>query len=467
MSTVSLSPGKCLRASTVVLLCAFLLSCAGAATNKEAEWPPLAKKWYDRATASLHVGDIQDAELAVENAIRLEPKRTEVRLVAARVALAQLQYDRVIQLTDTMAEPEALSLRGRAFWYAGRVQDAAETLEHLVANPDVHDSWAVDIAKLARRGVGRKPFTMTGAMVAVVDMPRVGRSLLAPVEVDGEPALGMIATGVSETVIDASSGTGPKWISLRFGERIEVKDVPALAKDLSSLSRQLNAPIKIMLGVNLLRHLRPTIDLYGGQFVVRNFEPPPPPLATTIPVAYVRGGGMLIRGGFGPGDSTEPGSVMIDSSMDVPLAVDAGGWKKAGKSPSDLQPLAGSRGMTQGVVPVFGFGTLEIPEVPAVGGMPIQEIEKPIDMDLDGIIGAGLLGPFRVSLVDGGRAMWLEPRPVDPEAQAAAAEAAAATPPVSPQPPPAVSAPSKPTPPASTPSGASPASPSLNAPLGR
>jgi hypothetical protein len=447
------------------LLCALLLSCAGTAANQEADWPPLAKKWYDRAAASLHVGDIPDAELAAENAIRLEPKRPEVKLLAAKVALAQLQFDRAIQLTEGLPDAEAMSVRGRAFWYAGRVQDAAETLERLVANPDVHDSWAVDIAKLARRGVGRKPFTMSGAMVAVVDMPRVGRSLLAPVEVDGEPALGMIATGVSETVIDASSGSGPKWVSLRFGERIEVKDVPALTKDLSSLSRQLNAPIKIMLGVNLLRHLHPTIDLYGGQFVVRNFEPPAPPVATTVPVTYVRGGGMLVRGGFGSGNAMVPGSFMVDTSMDVPLALDAGGWKKAGKQPSDLQPIAGSRGMSQGLVPVFDFGSLEIPEVPAVSGVPIQDIEKPVDMDLDGIIGAGLLAPFRVTLSDEGRNLWLEPMPIDPEAAEAAAAAASA--PTS-APTPASNQP-KATAPASKPSGvgAPPTNPSLNAPLGR
>jgi hypothetical protein len=272
----------------------------------------------------------------------------------------------------------------------------------------------------------------------------------------------MIATGVSETVIDAAGGTGPKWVSLRFGERIEVKDVPALTKDLSSLSRQLNAPIKIMLGVNLLRHLHATVDLYGGQFVVRKYEPPAPPVATTVPLAYVRGGGMLVRGGFGSGNSMVPGSFIMDTSMDVPLALDAGGWKKAGKNVADLQPIPGSRGMSQGVVPVFDFGSLEIPEVPAVSGVPIQDIEKPIEMDLDGIIGAGLLGLFRATFADQGRALWLEPMPVDPSLAEGAREAEA------PSEPPAASPkePAKPAVPASKPTGAapSPANPSLNAP---
>ena len=451
-----------------------VIACGGALSSKEAEWPPLVRKWYDRAAASLKVGDMQDAALASENALRLDPKRPEIRLLSAKVALSRLEFDRAVQLTEGLQDPATESIRGRALWYAGRVQEAAEALEHLVANPEIHDSWAVEIAKLARRGIGRKPFATTGGLLAVSDMPHVGRALLTPVEVDGEPALGMIATGVSETVIDASGGTEPKWVSLRFGERVEVKDVPALTKDLSSLSRQLNAPVKVMLGVNLLRHLHPTIDLYGGQFVVRTFEPPPPPVATTVPLSYVRGGGMLVRGGFGSGEAAIAASFIIDTSMDVPLALDEGGWKKAGKKLSELTPISGSRGMSQGLVPIFNFGTLEIPDVPAVSGVPIQEIERPVEMDLDGIIGAGMLAPFRVTIADGGRALWLEPIPVDPSLLPPTAGHAGATEPSKGAPDASHSEKGslnepKLTVPASKPTGPGPAptNPSVNAPLKR
>jgi len=444
-----------------------LVACAGAMTNQGADWPPLVKKWFDRAGSSLKTGDIQDAALASENAFRLDPKRPEVRLQAAKIALARLEFDRAVQLTDGLYDPETQAIRGRALWYAGRIQEAAESLEALVSNPDIHDSWAVDIAKLARRGVGRKPFTMSGGMVAISDMPHVGRALLAPVEIDGEPALAMIATGVSETVVDATAGSEPKWVSLRFGERIEVKDVPALTKDLSSLSRQLNAPVKMMLGINLLRHLHATIDLYGGQFVVRTFEPPAPPVATVVPLSYARGGGMLVRGSFGEGSAAVPASFMVDTAMDVPMALDDAAWKKAGIKLSDLKPMAGSRGMSQGLVPVFGFGTLEIPDVPAISGVAIQEIEKTLDMDLDGIIGAGMLAPFRVTLADAGRTLWLEPMPVDPSMQVGDGAAPApgsqngAAPAAPAQPRPSVPA-SRPSAPAAAPA---PASPTLNAPL--
>ena len=124
---------------------------------------------------------------------------------------------------------------------------------------------------------------MSGALLAVMDMPRTGTAaMVIPVEIDGEPALGMIATGTAESVVDSASGRQASWVSLRFAEKVEVRDVPVLAKDLSGISKQVNAPIKILLGVNLLRHVRPTIDFAGGQFVVRSYDPPPPPSATTV-----------------------------------------------------------------------------------------------------------------------------------------------------------------------------------------
>jgi hypothetical protein len=372
---------------------------------------------------------VDDATLAVDNAIRVDAQRPEIKLLAAKVALARLEFDRTIALTEGMTSPQALSLRGRALWYSDRIGEAADVLERLVADPEVRDSWAVEIAKLARRGTGRKPFTMSGGLVAVSEMPRLGRTLLVPVELDGEPALAMVATGVPETVVDATAGSAPKWVSLKFGDGIEVKDVPALTKDLSGYSRQLNAPVKVLLGVNLLRRLRPTIDFLGGQFVVRSYEPPPPPAATTVGLHYIRGGGMLVRSTFGDPKAGKVGSLLIDTTMDLPLALDEGGWKKAGKDIKSLQPLAGSKNLTHGVIDLMSFGSLEVPGVPAVAGVPIADIEKPLDMDLDGIIGSGLIILFRVTLADQGRTMWLEPMPVlPPEPSPPPAEPEAAAP---------------------------------------
>ena len=115
----------------ILLLIVFLLvaGCGGTLSNRDADWPPLAKKWYDRATASLKMGDMQDAALSSENSLRLEPNRPEIRLLAAKVALSRLEFERVVQLTAGLSDPAAESIRGRALWYAGRVQEAAESLD--------------------------------------------------------------------------------------------------------------------------------------------------------------------------------------------------------------------------------------------------------------------------------------------------------------------------------------------------
>jgi hypothetical protein len=400
------------RSAAVLCACTVVWGCA-APGGSEAEWPPISKRWFDRGDASFRQGDLEDAETASENALRVTPDREEVRLLAGRIALAKLEYARTIQVLKGLDSNEARSLRGRAYWYAGEIDHAADELEKLVADPEVRDPWAVEIAKLARRGAGRKPFEMSGGQVGITDMPRTGSTaMIVPLEINGEPGLGLIATGTAEAVVDSSGGAQANWVSLRFGESVEVRDVPALAKDLSGISRQVNAPIKILLGVNLLRHVHPTFDLIGGQFVVRRYEPPPPPVATTLKLSYVRGGGMLLRGAFGPEATAAQASLLVDTSIVYPVALDSGGWKKAGVAQSSLRSVPNGGSMKSGTVPLLKLGAFELPSVPGLSGdEPVKEREDGLGIELDGLVGSGLLANFRVTLADGGRTMWLEDMP--------------------------------------------------------
>jgi hypothetical protein len=402
-----------LRHSLFLYVAGALPAAAGcAAPQQGAEWPPTAKKWFERADASYRDGDIEDADEAASNALRLMPAEERIRLLAARVALAKLEYDRVSTLLQGLRSAEAAGLRGRALWYSGSVVRAAEELDRLLADPEVRDPWASEVVKLARRGAGREPFRMSGGLLAVSEMPRVrGSAMVVPLEVDGEPALAMIATATAEVVIDSSKGSEPKWVSLRFGEKIEVHDVPALAKDLSGVSRQVDAPIKMLIGVNLLRHVHATIDYVGDQFVVRTFEPPPPPEATTVPVHYVRGGGMLIRTALGADESSPRLSLLVDTSLGLPVALDADGWKRAGIDPSTLEPVPNAAQLRQGVLPLIRVGAFDLPKVPAYYGAPIQEVENTLGINLSGFAGAELVEAFRVTIAERGRALWLENLP--------------------------------------------------------
>ena len=388
-----------------------LVGCGGG--YEGAEFPPTAKRWYERGEKSYRTGDLDDAQVSSDNALRAAPDREETRLLSARIALALLDYDRSLGVLKGMTSSEARAVRGRALWYKGDLPRAADELGMLLQDPEVKDPWAKDIVKLARSGTGRKPFEMSGGLLAVMDMPRTGTAaMVIPLELDGEPALGMIATGTAESVVDAAGGRQPSWVSLRFAEKIEVRDVPVLADDLSGLSKRMNAPIKILLGVNLLRHVRPTIDFAGGQFVVRTFDPPPPPAATTVRLSYARGGGMLVRGALGAGDTPPASSFLVDTTVTYPMMLDLAGWKKAGITPQMLTAVPNSPSLRHGVIPSLRLGAYDVPHVPGLEGeSAIKEREQGLGVEIDGLVGSGLLATFRVTLIDGGRAMWLEDLP--------------------------------------------------------
>src|SRR6185295_8387540 len=184
------------------LACSAPTAGAGA---REPEWPAVAKKWFDRAQQSFNALDIGEAELSVKNALELEPERPSVKLLAASIALSQMRYDEAVSLLAGQTSPEARGLRSRAYWYSGQLGNAADELDHLLEDPEVKDPWARGVAQLARGGEGREPFRVTGALLAVVDMPRVPvPTLIVPLELNGEPVLAMVATGTPEVVIDST-----------------------------------------------------------------------------------------------------------------------------------------------------------------------------------------------------------------------------------------------------------------------
>jgi hypothetical protein len=414
LSASSLSPFRAILGAALLVA---LTGCPPARGPGGADRSALAQKWLDRAKASYAGVDLDDAWDASKSAMQAAPNDLEIRTWAGRIALAKLDFGETVRLLKGVNTSDARGLRGRAKWYAGDIDQAADELESMLQDPEVHDGWAKAIAALARRGAGRKPFQLNGGLLAVSEMPRLpnNTSFLVPVEIDGEQGLAMVATGTAEVTLDSAARKEPSWVSLRFGGRIEVRDVPAMVQDLSGLSRQMNVPIKALLGVNLLRHLNVTFDYIGGQFIVRTFTPPIPPSATRVPIAYVKGGGMLMRSALSTDKGAPSASLLLDSAMSFPLALDQEGWKKAGTEVGKLQPVPQDTKLKQGMVPLLRLGAFDIPQVPGVFGTPIAEVEKGVEVDIDGVVGSGLLAYFRVTLTDDGRAMWLEDIPQLPQ----------------------------------------------------
>jgi hypothetical protein len=371
---------------------------------------PLADRWFTRAKQSYKNGDFDDANEAAKSALQAAPSDPEIRTLNAKIALTKLDFAGALKLTEGLQTTEVHGLRGRAHWYAGDIEQAADELETMLQDPAVKDNWAHEIAKLARRGTGRHPFAMEGGLVAAVEMPRAGPALIVPCELEGESILALIATATGEVVLDSASRREAAWVNLRFGDRVEVKDVPALTQDLSGLSRQLGAPIKALLGVNLLRHMHVTFDRRGDQFVVRKEDPPTPPDASRVPLWYVRGGGMILRASV---TSKEDGGtpLLVDTSALFPVALEDAIWKRAGVDLTTLRPEPGVPGMKSGTLPTLKLGAFDLPKVPAVEGAPMEDIRANVDVDVGGVVGSGLLYLFRVTLADEGRFMWIEPDP--------------------------------------------------------
>lgn len=401
------------RSAPLLLALGQGLSACAPAKAPEPEWPPHAKEWYERARTSFRALDSYGAEEAVGHALELAPQRAEVRILAAHVALARLDYPNALKHTEGLREPAAAAVRGRALWYSGRVADAAEVLEQLLADPSVHDAWASGVVSLARSGNGRQPFTVTGERLAVVDMQRFhDLRMVVPVELNGQPTLALVSTGTSEVVIDSAGSREPSWVSLRFGDRVEVKDVPALSDDLSGLSREFGgAPVKVLLGANLLRHLNVTFDFLGRQFVVRSYEPPPPPVATKLDLQYIRGGGMVVRGQIGAEREAPEFTFFVDTSNSYPLTLDEPAWARANIDPNKRRAVPGRAGLFEAPVSALRLGAYPIPGVPAMSGAQLTDLERGLDIELDGRLGSAVLGAFRVTLADRGLTMWLEDAP--------------------------------------------------------
>ncbi|MBI5535093.1 MAG: hypothetical protein HY898_20370 [Deltaproteobacteria bacterium] len=401
-------PRPILYALSVTALITSVLDCTPPEVPKPSR-DPRTQKWLDRARSSYRVVDIDDASDAIEEALRAAPDDLEVRMVASQVALAKLDYAKTIKLSEGVQTSEAYAIRGRAYWYQGDVEGAGRELHLLLRDPDIHDNWAKSVLQLINRGSGRKPFTVTGNIVAMTEMPRIrGTAMVIPIEVDGEQGLGMLSTSTAEVVLDSSQRREPSWVSIRIAGRVEFHDVPALTQDLSGVARQLGIPsIKALLGVNFLRHANVTFDFLAQQFVVRRFDPPRPPNATDVPLAYIRGGGMTLRSTL-KAENGQTAALMIDTSMSFPIALDPAGWKKAGVDVATLREVPGEPKLKQGVVPVVRLGSFDEPQIPGVSGVDLTSIEDTLGIDLDGVLGSGLLAGFRITLGDSGRMMWVE-----------------------------------------------------------
>ncbi len=397
-------------ALTALALATSLTACSpgSPAAARAPERSSAGDEWLRRAEQSYAQGDFIDADEAVVQAWAAGARSEAAVNLRAKLGLARLDWADVVAATEGRTGADTRGYRARALWYAGRIEEASAEIEALLRDPKVRDSWAKEVAPLARAGAGRKPYAIESSWSTVgVELPSSGSAFVVPVELDGKQVLAVVATSTAEVVLDAATHKDPEWVNLRFGGRFEVRDVPALVKDLSNYSRLFDAPIELLIGTRALRELHATLDRRGSQLVVRRDEATAPPQATVLNARYLRGGGLLVPVGFEHGKTATRFNELVDSMLFFALTVDGERWAQVGVDKATLATDPALKKPT-GIVPLVTIGSFEFPRIPAIEGFGAFDVRTSVDFRLDGVLGANLLQLFRVTFAGQGERLWLE-----------------------------------------------------------
>ncbi len=81
---------RCLLVFAV--LCAGPISCGSSVGSKAPPRTPVAAQWFERARVSYRGADFDDARDATRHALAVAPSDPEIRELAARIALARLEF---------------------------------------------------------------------------------------------------------------------------------------------------------------------------------------------------------------------------------------------------------------------------------------------------------------------------------------------------------------------------------------
>lgn len=405
----------------------------------------VCRKWVKRASDELRSGELTEADDSIKKAQGLSSDDPEAKLVAGRIALARLDWVGAVKALSGLPTSESAGLRARAYWYADDLQHTAEELSHALEDPDYKDPWAKPVRELAGSGNGRRPFELTeqSARLIEVKMPRdLGYALMIPCEIDGTATVALAVTGVPEVILDSKGRSNPGWVTFKFtsqnGERsMEFRDVPAMVQDLSAYTQSQTVPVGALIGMNFLRRMHVTIDRRADQFILRKEEPPTPPSLTKLPVSYVRGGGMVVRATMRQGFELTTG-LWVDTGSTYALTLPDPTWAKLGVDPKSLPMVSGH---LRGRLSDVHLGGLDLGAVDASAGeLGLDEKLKQMEeLDVAGAMGGGFLAAMRVTMVDGGRTLWLETDPDTTNVLAPDATAASFGGSVAPIPPPAAS----------------------------
>ena len=120
---------------------------------------------------------------------------------------------------------------------------------------------------------------------------------------------------------------------------------------------------------------------------------------------------MMMRLQIAPRDQAQS-LFYVDSSQPYSLVMQDALWRKAGVDLTQLVPSQVIPNARAGRIPSLRLGGMDFPMVPALALESVNtQAPASLDIDLGGVVGAGLLEAFRVTFTDEGRFAWVEPDP--------------------------------------------------------
>ena len=135
---ISLSRGalrRVLQCLSAALFAGLMAGCPSVATTQAPPRPPMAEKWFRRAQADFQSADVEEARDSAANALAITPNDVDVRLLAARIALARLEYDEALRFLKGVKSSDASGLRGRALSSASQLASTTRPWEVLRSIP--------------------------------------------------------------------------------------------------------------------------------------------------------------------------------------------------------------------------------------------------------------------------------------------------------------------------------------------
>jgi len=383
-----------------------LAACGGATVQGPDPVEGPSESSGEASRAALVAGDLSRAEDLAQDALDQAPTDRTAQQVAARVALARGDHERVLSVLSESSTPELVRLRARARAALGDLEGTARDLAS-VDGQDPPDGWAEAMLPLARAGAVIACYQVEEDARAT--LPFVGRSPLPLIEisVEGRTTNALVATQADLTIIDDDlRGEAGIVGELGLGQ-LAMRRVPAIVRDLGPIGAQVGAEIGAVIGLDVLLRLGVTIDFRERWVVLSASGHGAEEGAATASFLTLGGSFLAVEARL---DGSRDVLLAFDTAGPFPLAVEDAVAEDLGH---DLEALPRADGAPSDDVRMLTIeelvmGQVEVAGVPAATGLIPSELSELAGAPVGGIVGAIALQQMRITLDPEGRRLFFD-----------------------------------------------------------